>query len=131
MTMKGLPSTYNKDLQEDKEPLFDSVENISASLRIAEGVIATMEVNEINLSICLFTYQHRDLDSCRKNEASLDNGYACHGLGRLSSPQRSKSAELCSVHLILSMFSPDTLPRNPSHLWSCGGTRRVTSSTIK
>ncbi|KAJ7751954.1 argininosuccinate lyase [Mycena metata] len=45
MTLKGLPSTYNKDLQEDKEPLFDSVDNISASLKIAEGVIATMDVH--------------------------------------------------------------------------------------
>ncbi|KIP08178.1 hypothetical protein PHLGIDRAFT_104769 [Phlebiopsis gigantea 11061_1 CR5-6] len=45
MTLKGLPSTYNKDLQEDKEPLFDAVDTISASLKIAEGVIATMEVH--------------------------------------------------------------------------------------
>ncbi|KIJ16807.1 argininosuccinate lyase [Paxillus involutus ATCC 200175] len=45
MTLKGLPSTYNKDLQEDKEPLFDSVDNVSASLKIAEGVIATMSVH--------------------------------------------------------------------------------------
>ncbi|KAJ6547452.1 putative argininosuccinate lyase [Mycena capillaripes] len=45
MTLKGLPSTYNKDLQEDKEPLFDTVDNISASLKIAEGVIATMNVH--------------------------------------------------------------------------------------
>lgn len=44
MTLKGLPSTYNKDLQEDKEPLFDTVDNLSACLRIAEGVIATLEV---------------------------------------------------------------------------------------
>ncbi|KAJ7685076.1 putative argininosuccinate lyase [Mycena polygramma] len=45
MTLKGLPSTYNKDLQEDKEPLFDAVDNVSASLKIAEGVIATMNVH--------------------------------------------------------------------------------------
>ncbi|TDL27374.1 argininosuccinate lyase [Rickenella mellea] len=45
MTLKGLPSTYNKDLQEDKEPLFDTVDNISACFRIAEGVVATMEVH--------------------------------------------------------------------------------------
>lgn len=45
MTLKGLPSTYNKDLQEDKEPLFDAVDTISASFKIAEGVIATMEVH--------------------------------------------------------------------------------------
>ncbi|KAH9901096.1 argininosuccinate lyase [Cubamyces lactineus] len=45
MTLKGLPSTYNKDLQEDKEPLFDAVDTISASFQIAEGVVATMEVH--------------------------------------------------------------------------------------
>ncbi|KAJ7285966.1 argininosuccinate lyase [Mycena rebaudengoi] len=45
MTLKGLPSTYNKDLQEDKEPLFDAVDNVSASLKIAEGVIGTMTVH--------------------------------------------------------------------------------------
>ncbi|KAJ7582907.1 argininosuccinate lyase [Mycena floridula] len=45
MTLKGLPSTYNKDLQEDKEPLFDTVDNISASFKIAEGVVSTMEVH--------------------------------------------------------------------------------------
>jgi len=45
MTLKGLPSTYNKDLQEDKEPLFDTVDNLSACLKIAEGVIATLSVS--------------------------------------------------------------------------------------
>lgn len=44
MSLKGLPSTYNKDLQEDKEPLFDTVDTVSAALKIAEGVIATLEV---------------------------------------------------------------------------------------
>ncbi|CAE6490160.1 unnamed protein product [Rhizoctonia solani] len=53
MTLKGLPSTYNKDLQEDKEPLFDSVDNVSASLRIAEGVIATLNVNAENMRAAL------------------------------------------------------------------------------
>ena len=45
VTLKGLPSTYNKDLQEDKEPLFDTVDNLSACLKIAEGVIATLSVS--------------------------------------------------------------------------------------
>ena len=50
MTLKGLPSTYNKDLQEDKEPLFDAVDNISASFKIAEGVVATLEVSPLPYS---------------------------------------------------------------------------------
>ncbi|KIM24023.1 hypothetical protein M408DRAFT_332073 [Serendipita vermifera MAFF 305830] len=45
MTLKGLPSTYNKDLQEDKEPMFDAVDTVGASLRIAEGVLSTLKVN--------------------------------------------------------------------------------------
>lgn len=44
MTLKGIPSTYNKDLQEDKEPLFDAVETIQRSLQIATGVISTMNI---------------------------------------------------------------------------------------
>lgn len=51
MTLKGLPSTYNKDLQEDKEPLFDTVDNIYACLQIAEGVVATLEVYCIQLAM--------------------------------------------------------------------------------
>lgn len=36
-------STYNKDLQEDKEPLFDAVDTLSACLRITTGVVSTMK----------------------------------------------------------------------------------------
>lgn len=44
MTIKGIPSTYNKDLQEDKEPLFDAVDTMQRSLQIANGVISTMTI---------------------------------------------------------------------------------------
>lgn len=47
--LKGLPSTYNKDLQEDKEPLFDAAETLSAALQIACGVISTLEPNVAQL----------------------------------------------------------------------------------
>jgi len=53
MTLKGLPSTYNKDLQEDKEPLFDTVDNISACLKIAEGLVSTMEVHDTKMFAAL------------------------------------------------------------------------------
>ncbi|MEM7346601.1 MAG: argininosuccinate lyase [Chloroflexota bacterium] len=43
--LKGQPSTYNKDSQEDKEPLFDTVDTLSLTLPIATGVIETLEVN--------------------------------------------------------------------------------------
>lgn len=49
MTLKGLPLAYNKDMQEDKEGLFDAVHTIKGSLRIFEGMISTMTVNEERL----------------------------------------------------------------------------------
>ena len=39
------PSTYNKDLQEDKEPLFDAVDTLSRCTRIATGVLSTLTPN--------------------------------------------------------------------------------------
>ena len=44
-TLKGQPSTYNKDMQEDKEPLFDTVDTLGMTLPIAAGVIKTLKVD--------------------------------------------------------------------------------------
>ena len=42
VTLKGLPLAYNRDLQEDKEPLFDSLEQVSLGLAAVEGLVATL-----------------------------------------------------------------------------------------
>lgn len=42
-TLKGLPMAYNRDLQEDKEPLFDSVEQVTLAVAALTGMIATAE----------------------------------------------------------------------------------------
>ena len=44
-TVKGLPLAYNKDLQEDKEPLFDAMVSVSMILRVAGVAIEGLEVN--------------------------------------------------------------------------------------
>ncbi|MET3574836.1 argininosuccinate lyase [Bhargavaea ullalensis] len=44
-TLKGLPLAYNKDMQEDKEGMFDTVKTVTGSLRIFAGMIRTMTVN--------------------------------------------------------------------------------------
>ncbi|GAA2731858.1 argininosuccinate lyase [Actinocorallia aurantiaca] len=44
-TLKGLPLTYNRDLQEDKEGAFDAVETLLLVLPAVSGLIATMRVN--------------------------------------------------------------------------------------
>ncbi|ERN52540.1 argininosuccinate lyase [Alkalihalophilus marmarensis] len=43
--LKGLPLAYNKDMQEDKEGMFDAVETVKGSLNIFAGMIDTMTVN--------------------------------------------------------------------------------------
>ncbi|MEN8199512.1 MAG: argininosuccinate lyase, partial [Thermodesulfobacteriota bacterium] len=43
--MKGLPLTYNRDLQEDKEPVFDAVDTVSASLAIMAEMLGNLDFN--------------------------------------------------------------------------------------
>jgi len=44
--MKGLPLTYNRDMQLDKEPLFNSFEIVSSELRVLTGLIKTLKFNK-------------------------------------------------------------------------------------
>ena len=43
--LKGLPMTYNRDLQEDKEPLFDSIDTLHTTLEVVAEMISGMDVN--------------------------------------------------------------------------------------
>jgi argininosuccinate lyase len=45
VTMKGLPLTYNRDMQEDKEPLFDAATQVTGSLEMARAVIQSARLN--------------------------------------------------------------------------------------
>jgi argininosuccinate lyase len=46
ITMKGLPMTYNRDMQEDKEPLFDAFHQVSGSLAMAKVVAESVVLEE-------------------------------------------------------------------------------------
>ncbi|KAJ9584127.1 hypothetical protein L9F63_021536, partial [Diploptera punctata] len=46
MVLKGLPSTYNKDLQEDKECMFDTYDSLENILQVALGTVKTLSINE-------------------------------------------------------------------------------------
>lgn len=45
-TMKGLPLAYNKDMQEDKEAVFEAVDILNKSLKVMRGMVDTMTVNK-------------------------------------------------------------------------------------
>ena len=49
--MKSLPLAYNKDMQEDKEPLFDTVDTVKGSLKVFVAMIAEMKVKGDNMRI--------------------------------------------------------------------------------
>ena len=48
-TLKGLPLAYNKDMQEDKESVFDAVDTVKMCLQVFSGMIATLTANTANM----------------------------------------------------------------------------------
>ncbi|MGQ9531384.1 MAG: argininosuccinate lyase [Desulfotomaculales bacterium] len=50
MVLKGLPLAYNKDLQEDKEALFDALDTVKACLAVCRPMLATMKVRVARLA---------------------------------------------------------------------------------
>ena len=50
-TLKGLPLAYNKDMQEDKESIFDAVDTVKMCLQVFTGMITTMAANTANMKL--------------------------------------------------------------------------------
>ena len=48
-TLKGLPLAYNKDMQEDKESVFDACDTVKMCLQVFTGMVATMKANAENM----------------------------------------------------------------------------------
>ncbi|KAK6342522.1 argininosuccinate lyase [Orbilia javanica] len=89
-TLKGLPSSYNKDLQEDKEPIFDCCSTVNDSIQIATGVIATLAIHPENMKVALSgSLMSKSCSklaeaNCLNNVSELDVDElreACGGLG--------------------------------------------------
>jgi argininosuccinate lyase len=53
MTVKGLPLAYNRDLQEDKEPLFDTVDTVKAAVVLLGGLLTELEVRPEKMAAAL------------------------------------------------------------------------------
>ncbi|RKL36953.1 hypothetical protein BFJ70_g7114 [Fusarium oxysporum] len=52
-TLKSLPTAYNKDIQESVEPLLDCVKTVSHCLRIAGGVLSTLQIDSEKMKAAL------------------------------------------------------------------------------
>ncbi|HWK23835.1 MAG TPA: argininosuccinate lyase [Ureibacillus sp.] len=70
--LKGTPLTYNKDMQEDKEGMFDTVHTILGALKIFEGMVRTMSVNTVRL--------HQAVHSDFSNATELADYLATKGM---------------------------------------------------
>ncbi|MBM4294785.1 MAG: argininosuccinate lyase, partial [Deltaproteobacteria bacterium] len=53
MTLKSLPLSYNRDLQEDKEPLFDAADTVTASVELMAGLLEALEVRRESMTEAL------------------------------------------------------------------------------
>jgi argininosuccinate lyase len=53
MTIKGLPLAYNRDLQEDKEPLFDTVDTVKAAVALMAGLLSQLTVRPERMAAAL------------------------------------------------------------------------------
>ena len=73
MLVKGLPLAYNRDLQEDKERLFDAVDTVAACLELAAPIVAGAELNREAIAARL----DRGLPRRHDADGTPDHARAC------------------------------------------------------
>jgi argininosuccinate lyase len=98
--VKGLPLAYNRDLQEDKLPLFDSFDTVSASLELAAPLVAGMKLNR---EAILERLDRGHLDATTLMEYLIRRGVpqrTAHGLvGRLVRKALDRGVRLVDLSL--------------------------------
>ncbi|MGY8769493.1 MAG: argininosuccinate lyase [Pirellulales bacterium] len=98
--IKGLPLAYNRDLQEDKEPLFDSFDTVAACLELAAPIVsgATLNVETINSRL-----DRGFLDATTLMEFLIKQGTpqrtAHHQIGSLVGLAMKRKCRLCDLEL--------------------------------
>ena len=106
--LKGLPLTYSKDMQEDKEPLFDAVDTLSLVVPAMAGMLRDMRVNEAAMAAAAGSgfSTATDLADWMVREAGLPFREAHHVVGRVVAAAEKKGvaldglsfAELAAIH---------------------------------
>ena len=104
VTLKGLPLAYNRDLQEDKEPLFDAVEQVNLALAALAGLLATatFDVDRMAAAADAPETAAAAVDLAEWLVAAgmpfRDAHHVVAGLVRDSSDGRASLAELAAAH---------------------------------
>ncbi|MCV6823290.1 MULTISPECIES: argininosuccinate lyase [Halocynthiibacter] len=99
--MKGLPLTYSKDMQEDKEQVFDAADSLMLALAAMTGMVADMTANRENLEIAAATgfSTATDLADWLVRELNMPFRDAHHVTGTLVALAESKSCDLPDLTL--------------------------------
>ncbi len=99
--MKGLPLSYSKDMQEDKEGVFDASETLSLCLAAMTGMVADMAVNEANMRAAAGTGYSTatDLADWLVREANLPFRDAHHATGRAVHLAEERGVDLADLPL--------------------------------
>lgn len=103
VTLKGLPRSYNKDLQEDKTALFDVIDTMQDCIQIATGVLATMTPNGDKMRSFLVTEMlATDLAEylVRKGVPFRETHHVAGAAVRLAEDQRKSLNELTFEELV-------------------------------
>ncbi len=100
-TMKGLPLAYNKDMQEDKEGVFDSVETAELSLQVLIEMVAEMTVNtEAMERACMVGHlSATDLADYLVREQGMPFRDAYHITGRVVNLAEEKGLDISELSL--------------------------------
>ncbi len=98
--MKGIPLTYNRDMQWDKQPLFDSVEKVSKVLSIASRMVMTIKFDKANIDRALLdeSLYATDLAEYLVSKG-LDSRKAHSAVGKLVSYTLDKKMRISSLAL--------------------------------
>ena len=101
IVMKGLPLTYSKDMQEDKEQLFDALPNLSLSLAVMTGMVGDMEpnVDAMQAAAGAGFSTATDLADWLVREAGLPFRDAHHATGRIVAEAAERGISLEDVPL--------------------------------
>ncbi len=99
--MKGLPLTYSKDMQEDKEQVFDAADNLMLALAAMEGMVRDMSANPVELRVAASSgfSTATDLADWLVREAGLPFREAHHVTGRLVAMAEADGVDLPDLTL--------------------------------
>lgn len=100
-TLKSLPLAYNKDMQEDKEPVFDSVENITISIKVLNAMLKEITINKDSMlkKAKMGHITATDLADFLVLKKSLSFRDAHNIVGKIVSIAESKNCDLSELNI--------------------------------